>query len=95
MAVRSTTRRQRDLTVGPIGATLLAFALPTLASNVLQSLNGSINSIWVGQFLGEGALAATSNANIIMFMVFSTAFGFGRGKEFSQTRWRFFEQDGG
>ena len=36
--------RQRDLTVGPIGATLLAFALPTLASNVLQSLNGSINS---------------------------------------------------
>lgn len=24
-----------------------------------------------------------------------TAFGFGRGKEFSQTRWRFFEQDEG
>jgi putative MATE family efflux protein len=70
-------RRQRDLTVGPIGATLLAFALPTLASNVLQSLNGSINSIWVGQFLGEGALAATSNANIIMFLMFSAVFGFG------------------
>ena len=57
---------RRDLTVGPIGPTLLAFALPTLASNILQSLNGSINSIWVGRFLGEGALAATSNANIIM-----------------------------
>ena len=48
---------QRDLTRGPIGTTLLAFALPTLGSNVLQSLNGSINAIWVGRFLGETALA--------------------------------------
>jgi len=69
--------RQRDLTIGPIGKTLIAFALPTLASNILQSLNGSINSIWVGRFLGEGALAATSNANIIMFLMFSAVFGFG------------------
>ncbi|CAN5341742.1 MATE family efflux transporter [soil metagenome] len=68
---------QRDLTVGPIAATLLTFALPTLASNILQSLNGSINTIWVGRFLGEGALAATSNANIIMFLTFGAVFGFG------------------
>ena len=68
---------QRDLTVGPIGPALLVFALPTLASNVLQSLNGSINAIWVGRFLGEGALAATSNANIIMFLMFGAVFGFG------------------
>ena len=67
----------RDLTTGPIGRTLLLFALPTLASNILQSLNGSINAIWVGRFLGEGALAATSNANIILFLVFSAVFGFG------------------
>lgn len=66
-----------DLTSGPISRTLLVFALPTLASNVLQSLNGSINSIWVGRFLGEGALAATANANIIMFLLFSAVFGFG------------------
>jgi putative MATE family efflux protein len=68
---------QRDLTTGPIGSALLMFALPTLASNVLQSLNGSINAIWVGRFLGEGALAATSNANIIMFLMFGAVFGFG------------------
>ncbi|MEH3047593.1 MATE family efflux transporter [Sphingomonas adhaesiva] len=70
-------RGQRDLTVGPIGPTLLAFALPTLGSNILQSLNGSINTIWVGRFLGEDALAATSNANIIMFLMFGMVFGFG------------------
>jgi putative MATE family efflux protein len=68
---------QRDLTSGPIGFTLLAFALPTLGSSVLQSLNGSTNAIWVGRFLGEDALAATSNANIIMFMLMAFVFGFG------------------
>lgn len=67
----------KDLTQGPIGATLLMFAIPTLASNILQSLNGSINAIWVGRFLGAQALAATANANIIMFLMFSVVFGFG------------------
>ncbi|OYY67922.1 MATE family efflux transporter [Sphingomonas sp. 28-63-12] len=67
----------RDLTTGPIGKTLLVFALPTMASNVLQSLNGSINAVWVGRYLGESALAATSNANNIMFLMFAAVFGFG------------------
>jgi putative MATE family efflux protein len=70
-------RRGHDLTQGPITRTLIAFALPTLGSNVLQSLNGSINSIWVGRFLGESALAATTNANLVMFLMFSLGFGFG------------------
>ena len=67
----------RDLTQGPIGKTLLAFALPTLVSSILQSLNGTVNAIWVGRFLGENALAATSNANMIMFLLMSFVFGFG------------------
>ncbi|MCL6698153.1 MATE family efflux transporter [Sphingomonas sp. NSE70-1] len=66
-----------DLTHGSIGPTLLRFALPTLASSILQSLNGTINAIWVGQFLGEDALAATSNANIVMFLLTAFVFGFG------------------
>ena len=66
-----------DLTKGSIGPTLLKFALPTLASSILQSLNGTINAIWVGRFLGEGALAATSNANMVMFLLTSFVFGFG------------------
>lgn len=67
----------RDLTSGPILKTLALFAAPTLLSNVLQSLNGSINSVWVGRMLGDAALAATANANIVMFLVFATVFGFG------------------
>ncbi|MFP5456061.1 MAG: MATE family efflux transporter, partial [Alphaproteobacteria bacterium] len=50
-------QQQRDLTQGPIGKTLLLFTIPTLAGNVLQSLNASINTIWIGRFLGEKALA--------------------------------------
>lgn len=68
---------RKNLVDGPIATTLLVFAIPTLFSNVLQSLNGSINTIWVGRFLGENALAATANANIIMFLLFSLVFGFG------------------
>lgn len=67
----------KDLTQGPIASALLLFAIPTLASNILQSLNGSINAIWVGRFLGAQALAATANANITMFLMFSVVFGFG------------------
>ena len=68
---------QRDLTTGPIGKTLLLFALPTLGSSVLQSINGSINAIWIGQLLGERALAATTNAGLVMFLLVSAVFGFG------------------
>ncbi|WP_159978554.1 MULTISPECIES: MATE family efflux transporter [unclassified Novosphingobium] len=66
-----------DLTKGPILKTLLLFSIPMLLSNVLQTLNGSVNAIWVGRLLGEAALAATANANIVMFLVFAAVFGFG------------------
>ena len=71
------TVKRGDLTQGSIGPTLLKFALPTLASSILQSLNGTINAIWVGRFLGEHALAATSNANMVMFLLTAFVFGFG------------------
>ena len=78
MATSATGRPgQRDLTSGPIAPAVLAFAIPTLLASILQSLNGSINAIWVGRFLGEGALAATSNANMIMFLLMAFVFGFG------------------
>lgn len=65
------------LTSGPIPSTLLLFALPVLGANVLQSLNGSVNAVWVGRFLGQSALAATSNANLVLFLMLGTMFGIG------------------
>ncbi len=69
--------QRRDLTEGPIARTLLVFALPILGGNVLQSLNGSVNAIWVGRFLGEEALTAIANANNVMFFLLGAIFGFG------------------
>jgi putative MATE family efflux protein len=63
------------LTSGSIPRTLIAFSLPILMGNVLQTINGSINAVWVGKFLGETALAATANANIVMFLLLGVVFG--------------------
>lgn len=65
----------RDLTQGPIAKTLATFALPVLGANVLQSLNGSVNAIWIGNLLGEAALTATSNANLVLFLLLGAVFG--------------------
>jgi putative MATE family efflux protein len=67
--------RAYDLTTGPIGKTLLLFTLPLLGSNALQSLNGTANAAWVSHALGPQALTATSNANIILFLMLGAAFG--------------------
>ena len=65
----------RTLTEGSIPLGLFRFSLPILCANILQSLNGSVNSIWVGRYLGEAALTATSNANTVMFLLIGAAFG--------------------
>ncbi len=57
------------LTSGSIPRTLFKFALPILMGNVFQSINGSINAIWVGNYLGTAALTATNNSNIVMFLL--------------------------
>ncbi|MFG0634651.1 MATE family efflux transporter [Pseudomonas sp. xss_2] len=66
-----------DLTKAPISQALLFFALPTLGSSVLQSANGSIDAVWVGRLLGTDALAATTNGNLVMFLLTAFVFGFG------------------
>ncbi|MCW1427725.1 MATE family efflux transporter [Novosphingobium sp. JCM 18896] len=76
-STRGSGHPQGDLTQGPILRTLLMFSVPMLLSNVLQTLNGSINAIWVGRLIGNSALAATANANIVMFLLFAAVFGFG------------------
>jgi putative MATE family efflux protein len=69
------TPRPATLTAGPIARTLVTFAVPILLGNVLQALNGSVNSVWVGRFLGEAALTATAIANTVMFLLLGGVFG--------------------
>lgn len=70
-------QKKNDLTTGAIGPALIAFTLPTLASSILQSANGSIDTIWVGRLLGENAVAATTNGNLVIFLLTAFVFGFG------------------
>src|SRR3984957_15191538 len=67
----------RDLTQGPITRTLLMFSLPLLGGNALQSLNGTVNQIWVSHTLGESAITALGNANIVMMLMMAAIFGVG------------------
>jgi len=66
-----------DLTQGPIAKTMLMFSLPVLGTSVLQSINGSINAIWVGRLLGPEALTATTNATLVLLLLLGIMFGTG------------------
>jgi len=68
-------RSQPSLTEGSIPRALAVFSLPILLGNVLQSVNGSVNSVWVGKFLGAAAFAAVGNSNGVMFLLFGVIFG--------------------
>ena len=46
-------RPNRDLTTGPISRNLLLFSLPILGGNAAQSLNGSVNAVWIGRHLSD------------------------------------------
>ncbi len=76
-AATARVRGRRDLTKGPITRTLLTFSLPLLGGNALQSLNGTVNQIWVSHTLGEAAITALGNANIVMMLMLGAIFGVG------------------
>jgi putative MATE family efflux protein len=59
--------------------TFIVFLLPMMASNVLQSLSGTINNIFLGQMLGVHALSAVSGFFPILFLLISFVIGLGSG----------------
>ena len=67
--------QRHSLTEGSISRGLLFFALPILYGNVLQIAECVVNAFWVGRFLGEAALTATSNANTLLFLLLGGVFG--------------------
>ena len=50
-----------------------------LLSNILQSLSGTLNNVYVGQMLGVGALAAVSSFFPVMFFFIAFTIGLGAG----------------
>ncbi|KKB77955.1 hypothetical protein VW35_12515 [Devosia soli] len=63
----------------PLWQRFALFLLPLMASNILQALSGTINSIYVGQLIGVEALAATATFFPIMFFLMSFIIGLSAG----------------
>lgn len=61
----------------PIWKPLFHFLLPLMASNILQSLGGTVSSIIVGQGIGENALAAINVVMPLVFFLVSLVIGIG------------------
>lgn len=61
------TEKITDFTQGSIPHHLVAFALPMFLGNLLQALYNTVDSIWVGRFLGPNALAAVSVGFPVIF----------------------------
>ncbi|SMQ65014.1 putative efflux protein, MATE family [Devosia lucknowensis] len=63
----------------PLWQRFALFLVPLMASNILQALSGTINSIYVGQMIGVEALAATATFFPILFFLMSFIIGLSAG----------------
>ena len=77
---------QQDLTRGSIRSGLIRFSLPLIAGNLLQQFYNIADTLIVGRFLGNVALAAVGSAFSLMVLLTSLVLGLcmGSGVVFSQ-----------
>ena len=68
-----------DLAAKPLWKTFGAFLAPMLLSNILQSLSGTLNNVYLGQMLGVKALAAVSSFFPVLFFFIAFTIGLGAG----------------
>ena len=83
----------RDLTQGPVVRTMLLFAVPMILGNLLQQCYNRADTMIVGKYLGQNALAAVGSAFTLMTFLTSILLGLcmGSGVVFSI---RFGQKDG-
>ena len=70
---------QKDLTQGSITKTLLLFAMPMIAGNLLQQFYNIADTLIVGRFLGAEALAAVGSSYTLMTFLTSILLGLSMG----------------
>jgi putative MATE family efflux protein len=69
----------RDFTKGNIGQSIFIFSLPLILGNLFLQLYNFVNSVLVGHFLGDVALAAVGTVYPIVFFLISLIIGIGSG----------------
>lgn len=75
----------QDLTRGPVMGSMLRFALPMIAGNLLQQCYNIADTLIVGKYLGQNALAAVGSSFTLMTFLTSILLGLcmGSGAVFS------------
>lgn len=68
-----------DLTKGKISKSLIMFAIPMIAGNLLQQFYNIADTLIVGQVLGKNALAAVGSAYTLMIFLTSIFLGLSMG----------------
>ncbi|MFI3170190.1 MAG: MATE family efflux transporter [Faecalibacterium sp.] len=66
---------QNNLTEGNVPKTLIKYAIPMVATSLLQSLYSIIDMVVVGQFVGSSAISAINNGTLIMGLLTQIAIG--------------------
>ena len=54
---------QVDMTIGTPWKQIVAFSIPMIIGNIAQQLYSTVDSIVVGQYVGDNALAAVGSAS--------------------------------
>lgn len=69
----------KDMTTGNPLKMILLFSIPVLLGNIFQQFYNMVDTIIVGQYLGEDALAAVGSTGCLMFLVLGFANGIAQG----------------
>ena len=70
---------EQELTHGPVMKTMLRFAVPMILGDLLQQCYNIADTLIVGRFLGENALAAVGSAFSLMTFLTSIILGLAMG----------------
>ena len=66
---------EQDLTQGSVTRKLVRYALPLVASSLLQAIYSITDIIIAGHYIGDVGISAINNASIIMNMLTQLAIG--------------------
>ena len=67
-----------DMTAGHPGKQIVAFAIPMLIGNIAQQLYNTADSVIVGRYVGDNALAAVGSASPILNLLLVLFVGISR-----------------
>ena len=67
--ILDTFNKPADMTTGAPWKSIAVFTLPMLVGNIAQQLYSTVDTIIVGEFIGDNAIAAVGCATPIVFLL--------------------------